>query len=119
MRGASLALVLAACAPEAEPVCDNALTWESFGHAFTSQYCAGCHSSTIPPEHRNEAPEVVNLDTYAGVLRWVDAIEVTAAMEPPSMPPGGGPTEAERELLREWLRCEVIPDSYRVEGALP
>jgi len=79
------------------------------------QYCAGCHSTSIPTTQREGAPDIVNLETYTGVLRWSGHLLNTAGAEPPTMPPGGGTTAEERALLAEWLACEVLPDAARVE----
>ena len=113
----ALLFLLLGCAPTEDDPCPNELDYDSFGKSLMSQYCTGCHSSTIPPAQRNGAPEVVNLDTYGGVMRWIDHIEESAAAEPPTMPPGGGTTELERDLLREWISCAVRPDIDALQGA--
>lgn len=73
-------------------------------------HCAGCHSSLLPDGMREGAPLGVDLDTYAGVVAWVDRVEARAIGDAPTMPPGGGPAEDERRLLAEWLQCGVWPD---------
>ncbi len=106
-------LLLLACAEEADPRCSREppLTWENFGHGFTMQFCAGCHSSLIPPSQREGAPEDYNFDTYEGVVYWADKME--RPVVDGEMPPGGGPTAAEIALFAEWLACEVMPDNDR------
>jgi len=107
-----LPVLLLACAGTDEDPCANELTYDDFGAAMMAQYCTGCHSTNIPTSHRNGAPPTVNLDHYAGVVEWVDVIlEVAAPVEEPSMPPGGGTTALERDLLREWLTCQVTDDA--------
>lgn len=121
--GVCFALLLAACEPEPEETpCthDPPLTYENFGRGFTEQYCNGCHSSLVPPNHRNDAPEEINFDTYEGLLYWADLVqEQTVLVDDPDtvdpydplMPPGGGPTQAELVLYDEWLQCELLPDA--------
>lgn len=113
-RSLAILGVLGACAPEEPDPCahEPALTYENFGQSFLGRYCNGCHGSTIPDSLRNDAPGHVNLDHYEGVLRWAYEIEEQAAVEEPTMPPGGGTTPLERQLLREWLTCEVFPDYW-------
>jgi hypothetical protein len=109
-----LLIAAAACAPDEPDPCahEPALTYENFGQSFLGRYCNGCHGSTIPDSLRNDAPGQVDLDHYEGVLRWAYEIEEQAAVEEPTMPPGGGTTPLERQLLREWLTCEVFPDYW-------
>jgi len=112
MRGlAVVALLLGACMPQEEVACvhDPALTYDNFGKGFSTQFCTGCHSSLVPEEHRMEAPDDYNFDTYEGILLWADKIEpVVAAGE---MPPGGGTTESEKAQFAEWMACDVMPDA--------
>jgi len=89
---------------------EPALTYENFGQGFMEQYCNGCHSSLVPDPYRNGAPESVNFDTYAGVLQFQDRILARTPLEEPTMPPGGGPTEEDLQMLHEWLACEVQED---------
>lgn len=92
---------------------DPPLTYENFGQGFMGVHCAGCHSALNPAGHRKGAPAGVDLDTYEGVLQWAYRSEVRAIGDNPGMPPGGGPSEAERERLDEWFRCSVFPE---IEG---
>lgn len=85
------------------------LSYENFGRGFMGVHCAGCHSSLNPAGHRKGAPSGVDLDTQAGVLQWAYRTEARALGDAPDMPPGGGPSEAERERLAEWLQCSVFP----------
>jgi hypothetical protein len=114
MRGLAPILltgVLTACMPDEEPVCshDPPLTYDNFGEGFTTQFCTGCHSSIVPEEHRMGAPEAYNFDTYEGVLYWADKIE--PVVMDGEMPPGGGPTDAEKVQFAEWMACSVMPDA--------
>ncbi|RME27047.1 MAG: hypothetical protein D6798_05435 [Deltaproteobacteria bacterium] len=89
---------------------DPPLSYDNFGQQFMDTHCAGCHSSLLPEPLRNGAPLGVDLDTYAGVVQWVDRIEARSVGDDADMPPGGGPSDEERARLAEWLRCAVRPD---------
>jgi hypothetical protein len=79
------------------------VSWETFGHGFLTTYCQGCHASTTPD--RRGAPEQAVFDTEADALAWRSQILVVAASETPTMPPNGGPSDADRERLLVWLTC--------------
>ena len=81
------------------------LSYDNFGAPFVISWCRGCHSSAIPQGQRQKAPMTVNFDTLDDVRNWSERIETRAASATPDMPPAGGPTEAERALLREWIEC--------------
>lgn len=121
-------LVLAGC-DSAEPAgaeqCSEhaPLTWESWGKGFVDTHCVGCHSAIIPPAQRRDAPAGVDFDTYRGVILWAERIEertLTGAREgldsAELMPPGGGPTDEELDMLEEWLHCSVYPDKAAMEN---
>jgi len=110
-RVALLALLLGGCMPEEEVVCSHepALTYDNFGKGFATQFCTGCHSSLVPEEHRMDAPEDYNFDTYEGIVWWADKVEIAVAEG--EMPPGGGPTHDEKRLFAEWMACDVMPDA--------
>jgi cytochrome c5 len=120
-----LAVALLGCADEedTDTLCDREvpLTYEGFGMSFMDTHCNGCHSSLIAPAQRRGAPESVNLDTYGDVLAWAERIEervvLNAEIEGASrMPPGGGPTREELDMLHEWLQCGVYPDKAQIDG---
>lgn len=106
-----LLVALAGCSPAEESPCvhDPPLTYENFGRGFSGQYCTGCHSSLVPPEHRMDAPKDYDFDTYEGILLWAD--KVHPAVMDGVMPPGGGPTASDLLLFDEWMACEVLPDA--------
>jgi uncharacterized membrane protein len=108
-----IVLLVAACAADEVDPCPNDLTYDNFGRGLVEQYCTGCHSTNIPSSQRNDAPEVVNLDSYVGILEWVLEIQEEATPETPTMPPGGGTTQLERDLLAEWIECTVIDEARR------
>jgi len=90
-----------------DPACEDVpvVTWESWGQGFLVEACQGCHASTA--RDRYGAPASVVFDTEADAYRWKDRILSRAAAETPSMPPAGGVSEAERELLTIWLTCWI------------
>lgn len=93
--------------PPTDPsVCeDSYVTYNTFGAAFTASWCRGCHSSSIPEGERQDAPLGVDFDTEADLRTWQDRIRVRATGATPTMPPVGGPSDAERQLLVEWIDC--------------
>ena len=93
--------------------CDRTppLSWENFGEGFMSTHCEGCHSALVPVDLREGAPVGVDFNSYSDVLQWVERIELRSVDPDAGMPPGGGPSEAERTILHEWLVCGVYPDA--------
>jgi uncharacterized membrane protein len=81
------------------------LSYSNFGEPFALDWCRGCHSSSVPQGMRQKAPMGVNFDTQDDVVRWKERIAIRAAGPMPTMPPAGGPPDAERALLVEWLDC--------------
>lgn len=111
-------LWLSGCASGGEDssTCDRepALSYDNFGEGLLGRHCNGCHSSLLPASHREDAPVGVDFDTYADVLHWAERIEARSVGADADMPPGGGPTDEEREMLGEWLACEVFLDAGRL-----
>lgn len=129
-RLALVALLVAGCAAEGGPVrpddvtfatreCpdESTLDYDTFGEPFLLDWCTGCHSSALPEDLRAEAPEEINFDAFdetlaTGLATETDPMELLelmynqAADGRDQMPPEGGPGEAERELLGEWIACE-------------
>ncbi len=90
----------------------NPPTYDSFGKQFMTSYCTGCHSSTA--SNRYDAPSSQNFDTEADIKARAAAIDAEAAKGPSStnadMPDLGGPvkaepSDAEREMLGQYLAC--------------
>ncbi len=79
------------------------VTWETFGLGFLSTYCQGCHASTTPD--RQGAPPNITFDTEQEAVALSDLILTTVTSDTPTMPPNGGPSEADRERLTVWLNC--------------
>lgn len=106
-RALAALAALAACSPDdvIDPRCEASfLRYDNFGAPFLSNWCRACHSATVPPDMRQQAPDHVNFDTPQEVRAWSPSIERLAG-EGVAMPPAGGPSAAERAMLTEWLRC--------------
>ncbi len=80
------------------------LTYSNFGEGVLAKHCTGCHSSLIPVEDRRGAPVGVDLDSLSAARQFADRI-VARSVEGDTMPPGGGPSEEERQWLGEWVAC--------------
>jgi uncharacterized membrane protein len=96
----------ATCPPTTAP------TYASFGQGFFSTYCTSCHSANST--NRHGAPGSQNYDTEADIIKHAADIDAAAAAGPDAtntfMPELGGtvtskPTQAERELLGQYLAC--------------
>ena len=88
--------------------CNDAVTWDSWAHGFFLNWCTSCHSSAlVTEEERQKAPLAMNYDTYAGVVKSADKILYRAVTAEPKylMPPIGGPSDEEGEVLRLWIEC--------------
>lgn len=92
---------------DAEACETSYLSYDNFGEPFMLNWCRGCHSSAIPTGMRQKAPAAVNFDTLEDVRTRKDRVAVRAASVAATMPPAGGPTLEERELLAEWIACGV------------
>ncbi len=108
-----LTLLLAACAGTHDDPMEmtddgttaevELLTYGNFGDAFLRDWCRGCHSPHLTGEARSGAPDGVDFATAEDVEAWADRIAARAANESPTMPPAGGPTTDELDLLAQWL----------------
>ncbi len=114
LRSAGLAVALAAggCAEptdegEAPPAdCETSyLTYDTFGAPFLSTWCRGCHASALPLDMRQGSPPQINFDDLATARALGARILARSVGDAPTMPPAGGPSQAERARLEEWLRC--------------
>jgi hypothetical protein len=99
----------AACSSTDEPgettgECGEALSYESFAGPFFLDWCTGCHSSALPEGQRQDAPLEINFDTLDDIRKHRDEI-VTLSVHNKVMPPAGGPSDLERELLGKWFAC--------------
>lgn len=82
------------------------LAWENYGQGALDEHCAGCHSSLLRPDQRNNAPVGVDFDTFDGALEWADRALVRTVDEG-TMPPGGSLSDADLTLIEEWLVCDL------------
>jgi len=94
---------------------DPPLTYENFGKGILDRHCDGCHSDFIRENQRGGAPLDVNLNKWEYVLQWADQIQVDA-VDKLTMPPTGTMIPLERQMLGEWLRCDVLPQKGEVQG---
>jgi len=84
---------------------DPTLTWDTFGDEFVRNWCRGCHSPWLDEGRRYGAPVGVDLGEHDDVQRLAARALARATGDAPTMPPGGGPSDEERELFRVWLEC--------------
>lgn len=98
--------------PPTESVCPpgSAMTYQSFGERFMTDYCTECHHSDLKGAARKGAPTFHDFNLPQGIRAIRDHIDWTSAAGPAaineSMPPSGPrPTEADRLMLGEWLAC--------------
>lgn len=84
---------------------DSVLTYDNFGGPFMRNWCTGCHNSELPEGERAQATLGVDLETRELIVDWADRVWFRSADANRTMPPGGGPTDEEREQLGEWLAC--------------
>ncbi len=93
---------------------DPPLTYDNFGDGMISRQCRPCHGALVRGGQRGGAPIGVDFDNEQDVLDWADAI-LRVAVEQESMPPAGGMLPRERELLAEYMRCDVLPRLGQVD----
>jgi len=86
---------------ERDPDCDF-ITYESFGQAFFTSYCADCHSGA-------SAPEGIDLSTLEGIQEHKEEIAEHALgmpthnpMPPPALPQ---PAPEMKDMLAKFLKC--------------
>lgn len=84
------------------------LTYENFGKAVLARHCGSCHSDFVRGAQRGQAPLGVDFNQWEYVLQWADRIEIRT-VEEETMPPTGTMVPLERQMLGEWLECEVFP----------
>ena len=90
-----------------EPPEGARVTYANFGDAYLRNWCRGCHSAAIEGEARSGAPEGIDFNTHEDAQMWADRIRARALGDDPGMPPAGGPSAEELELLEEWLDAGV------------
>ena len=108
-----------ACVEDADPAaetsdtgdCADAPSWDGFAQPFLTTWCTPCHSSALTEGDRLGAPEGMNFDTWEGAQAWSTLILAATTGEGADMPPAGGPTEEELELLTAWVTCGASGDA--------
>lgn len=112
---ALLALILLSCTGKGEDSGDDPLvcppegteaTWSNHAAPFLDTWCTGCHHSELPADLRQGAPVGMDFDTWEGANAWSRSIYERVVVKR-TMPPAGGPSDEGRELLGEWLSCEL------------
>ncbi len=102
---AALAAAALACGADTDRTCAQSfLRYDNFGEPFIVNWCRACHSADTPPGMRQQAPADVNFDNLSEIRQWSLQIRLTAG-QGSSMPPAGGPSAEERQMLVEWLGC--------------
>ena len=84
--------------------CNTAPTYQNWTQGFLRGKCQSCHHSQS--SNRHGAPDGVVFDTHADAFQWRERIEATIIQEA-SMPPNGGVTSEDKELLQWWLDCST------------
>ena len=68
------------------------------------QWCTSCHAANLQGAARGGAPEGLNFDSWSTAAEW--AADIGASVAPGgTMPPLGGMSQAERDLVRAWASC--------------
>ena len=99
-----LVAALCACGDDADPTCRTSpLTYQTAGQPYIENWCRGCHGADVPITMRQRAPLGMNFDTLAEVRAQLVPIATTTANA--TMPPQGGPSDGERAMMLQWLRC--------------
>jgi uncharacterized membrane protein len=87
------------------------LTYDNFAAQFFSDFCLRCHSSTLVGDvARSDAPLGIDFDTLEGVTEFRNRIRLRAGElgdMPPLLTGGRRPTQAERQMLIDWLDCDL------------
>jgi len=94
--------------PPVDGVCADApvLTWNNFGAGFLVENCKACHgTNSAYREGDSPPPEGVVFDTYEQAMGHKERILAVATGDSPTMPPRGGVSDLDRELLELWIVC--------------
>ena len=78
--------------------------YTNVGQPFMMTWCTSCHHGDLREDQRPAGTLGVNFEQHSLVLAQIERIEARALSEPPTMPPAGGPSDAELQRLREVLQ---------------
>jgi hypothetical protein len=127
-RAALLALGLVACRsgePDGEApassesaICGAGATYENFAGPFFLSWCTGCHGTDLGEGERQNAPFGVDFDTRAGVESHSARVLQRVVVDR-TMPPAGGPADAERALLADWIACKMPAENPYFDPGAP
>jgi len=81
--------------------CPDPMSWANTGEPYLLTYCSGCHAAGVAEEARYGATLDVVLDSADQV--FAHAERVAARVEDGTMPPSGGPDDAENACFIAWL----------------
>jgi hypothetical protein len=99
-------------------LCGEGTTYENFAGPFFLSWCTGCHSTDLGEGERQSAPLGVDFDTRAGVESH-SARALQRVVVERTMPPAGGPSDAERALLADWIACKMPAESSYFDPGAP
>jgi hypothetical protein len=88
-----------------EECADSLWNYTNVGQPFMMTWCTSCHHSDLRTDLRPDGTDGVNFESHSLVISQIERIEARAISEPPTMPPAGGPSDAELQRLREWIEC--------------
>jgi hypothetical protein len=91
--------------------------WDTVGAPYVTTWCASCHSARLGEGARYGAPVGLDLADLDGVR--ANATAARAAVERGSMPPTGGPSEAETARFLAWLACDAPGEGVALPLAAP
>ena len=103
--GVAFAAVLAGCTngDRSTTCAEPQLTYDTFGEPFMVDWCRGCHSAQLTMTMRQGAPVSINFDTLQEIR--AQSLMISMSVSRATMPPEGGPSSGDRQLLVEWLGC--------------
>lgn len=117
--GAALVFEWSGCSPDsplpaalleqAESAGCGELSYQNFGADFFASYCLRCHNEQLVGDTaRTDAPTGINYNTLSDIRVFQNRIRLRAGVQgdmPPRLLPVPRPSEAERQMLIEWIDC--------------
>lgn len=83
-------------------LCVHTPTYDDWTKGFLDGKCQSCHSSATT--NRHGAPAEITFDGENEAIYWSKDIH-RSVLEEQRMPPSGGITDVEYQLLEEWISC--------------